>query len=93
MSVCPINRNSCFDPNEDVPQLAYCQPTSEDALLILGAIFTPFAFIAEAAAAATAAGLSNADYTINRFCNSAIPVPSSAENLSRGQLFSAAKVR
>lgn len=75
MSVCPINRNSCFDPNEDVPQVAYCQPSSEDGLFGLG--FGLLAFLDPLAGAAAAvggeaiigAGFSNADYTINRFCN------------------------
>jgi hypothetical protein len=28
MSVCPINRNSCFDPAEEVPQVAFCGPVN-----------------------------------------------------------------
>jgi hypothetical protein len=65
MSVCPINRNSCFDPNEDVPQVAYCQPTSEDALFGFG--FGALA-IPGVAIAATILN-STQDNAINRFCN------------------------
>jgi hypothetical protein len=63
MSVCPINRNSCFDPEEEVPQVAFCQPSSLDLLLAiplggLGVLATEIGL------------LSNGNYTaIEKFCN------------------------
>jgi hypothetical protein len=62
MSICPINRNSCFDPDEDVPQVAFCQPSNLDVLLAiplggLGVLATEIGFLA------------SGDSPIDRFCN------------------------
>ena len=38
MSVCPINRNSCFDPDEEVPQVAFCAAATNNIGFTIGTL-------------------------------------------------------